>query len=162
MARGNDIIVNADPRGFIEEGYVTDTSLPGTHLEIVPATNPIGGRFSYRARSLANGSPGPVIVLLNDWEQGQIAAPTVTPTANTGGHKFYYPLPGDDLNCLMAESAGTGTSGENLIGDTLSINDSGFLMAGTGTSKPYRLLDRSVLNTKATRLTWVKFLGSYA
>lgn len=162
MARGNTIIVNADPKGFFEEGYVTDTSLPGTHMEIVPATNPVGMRFSYRARSTANGGPGGTILLINDWEQGQIAAPTVTPTANTGGHKLYYPLPGDEVNALVAESSGTGTSGENLIGDSLSLNDSGFLMAGTGTEKPYRLLDRSVLNTKATRLLWVKFLGSYA
>ena len=162
MARGNAIIVNADPKGFVEEGYVTDQSLPGTHMEIVPATNPIGGRFSFRARSSANGAPGGTILLINDWEQGQIAAPATTPTANTGGHKLYYVLPGDDVNALVAESAGTGTSGENLIGDSLSLNDSGFLMAGTGTVKPYRLLDRSVLNTKATRLLWVKFLGSYA
>lgn len=163
MARGAAIVLNGAAHGFWEEGIVTDTSLPGTHMEIVPNTNPVGGRFSWRARSAANGAAGPTVILVNNWEEGQVAAPSTTPTANTGGHKLYWPLPGDELNALVAESAGTGTSGENLIGDRLSINDSGLLMAGGAlTEKPYYLLDRSALASKATRLLWVKFLGSYA
>lgn len=163
MARGNAIVLNAAAYGFWEEGIVTDQSLPGTHMEIVPNVNPTGARFSWRAKSAAAGVACPTVLLINDWEQGQIAAPTTTPTANTSGHKLYWPLPGDDVNALVAESAGTGTSGENLIGDRLAINSSGFLMAGGAlTVRPYYLLDRSAVFTKATRLLWVKFLGSYA
>src|SRR5262245_23392713 len=122
MARGAAIVINADVKGNWDEGIVTDTSKPGTHMEIVPAVAPTGGRFSYRARSAANGAKGPILILVNDWEQGQVA--TTAMVANTGGHKFYWPLPGDDLNCLVAESTGTGTSGENAIGDKLAVNTS--------------------------------------
>lgn len=161
MARGAAIVVNADNRGYWDEGIVTDTSKPGTHMEIVPATNPTGGRFSYRARSAANGAKGPIVLLLNDWEQGIVA--TTATVANTGGHKLYWPLPGDDLNCLVAESSGTGTSGENAIGDRLAVNTSGLLMAGGAlATQPYWLLDRTGLETYASALKWVKYLGSFA
>lgn len=161
MARGSAIVINADARGNWEEGKVTDTSLPGTFMEIVPATNPEAGRFSWRARSLANGAIGPVVILVNDWEQGHVA--TLAVVANTGGHKLYWPLPGDELNALVAESTGTGTSGENAIGDRLSINTSGRLMAGGAlATRPFWLLDRTGLETYTTALKWVKFLGCTA
>lgn len=161
MARGLAIVVNADPKGLWEEGYINDTSKPGTHVTIVTNTNPVGGRFFFQAVSRANGSKGPVLILVNDWEQGQIA--TTAMVSGTGGHKMYWPLPGDELNCIVAESSGTGTSGENLIGDLLAINDSGFLMAGGAlATQPYWLLDRSALQTKVTALRWVKYLGSFA
>lgn len=161
MAQGLAIIVDGDPHGNFNEGYISGTPKPGTHLEIVPATAPVGGRFTWRARTAANGSKGPIVVLVNDFEQGHVATDAVV--SGTGGHKMYWPLPGDDLNCLVAESTGTGTSGENAIGDRLAVNTSGMLMAGGSlATQPYYLLDRTGLESYATSLRWVKFLGSFA
>lgn len=160
MARGNAIILTADPKGVFDEGIINDTSKPGTFMEIVPATGPTSGRFTWRARSAANGAKGPVVILLNNWEEGQLAT-----SAYTSGDrcKLYWPLPGDDLNALVAESSGTGTSGENAIGDRLAINTSGMLMAGGSlATQPFYLLDRTGLDAYATALRWVKYLGSFA
>src|SRR4051812_5417543 len=148
MARGAPIVVNSDPKGNWEPLILNDTSKPGTFLTIVTNTNPVGGTFTFQAVSRANGAKGPVLILVNDWEQGQTAAANFANVASTGGHKGYWPLPGDELNALVAESTGTGTSGENLIGDLLAINDSGFLMAGGAlATQPFWLLDRSALQT---------------
>lgn len=160
MAQGNAIVVNADPKGVVIEGVLSGATSPGTHMEIVPATAPTSGnKFTWRARSSANGATGPIIVLLNDWEQGGAATSSI---ASGGLIKMYAPLPGDQLNCRVAESSGTGTAGANLIGDRLSVNTSGLLMAGTSTVQPYYLLDRTGLDTYTTALKWVMFLGAYA
>lgn len=163
MTRGAAIVLNSMFRGNWENLVLNDTSKPGTFLGIVAATNPVGGAFLWQARGLTPGSPGPVLILVNDWEQGQTAAANFPNVASTGGHKGYWPLPGDELNALVAESSGTGTSGENNIGDRLAIRADGLLLAGGSlTSQPFYLLDRSSLAAKATALRWVKFLGSYA
>lgn len=161
MARGLSIVINADARGNWDEGYISGTPKPGTHVEIVPATAPVGGRFTWRARSAANGAKGPIVLLVNDYEQGHIATDAVV--TGTGGHKLYWPLPGDDLNCLVAESSGTGTSGSNALGDRLAVNTSGMLMAGGSlATQPYYLLDLTGTDAYATSLRWVKYLGSFA
>lgn len=156
MAQNIPIVLSADPHGTWMEGKLTDTSLPGTHVEIVPATAPVGGRFSWRARSSANGAADPIVFTVNMWEAGHTV--TTTPTANDRA-KFYWPKNGEEFNLRVAESSGTGTLGENLIGDRLSVNNSGMLMAGTSTSKPYYLLDRTGLDTYTTALKWVQYLG---
>lgn len=159
MAQLTALVLNADNRGKWGEGVISGTPNPGIFLEIVPATNPVSGRFTWRARSAANGAFGPVVELVNNWETGQ----GVT-TAYTSGDrcKMYWPLPGDELNAVVAESSGTGTLGENLIGDRLSINNSGQLMAGTSNQQCFYLLDRTGLDTYTTALKWVQFLGSNA
>lgn len=159
MASGNAIIVNADPRGNFGEGVLSGATYPGVHLEIVPATNPVSERYTWRARSSANGAAGPIVVLLNDWEQGGTGTDQIATAVRV---KFYWPLPGDKMNCRVAESSGTGTSGSNLIGDRLSVNTSGLLMAGTSTVQPYYLLDRTGLDTYTTALKLVLYLGGYA
>lgn len=156
MAQGTPIVLSADPKGVWMEGKLTDTSLPGTHVEIVPATAPVGGRFSWRARSSANGAADPCVFTVNMWEAG--ATVTTTPTANDRG-KFYWPFNGEEYNLRVAESSGTGTASQNAIGDRLSVNDSGLLIAGTSTSKPYYLLDRTGLDVYTTALKWVQYLG---
>ena len=160
MALGVAIVANADAKGRWCEGVLSGTPSPGTFMEILPATNPVSGRYSFRARSSAGGSADAVLIMVNNWEGGQINT-----TAGTSGDrvKLYWPLPGDELNALVAESAGTGTSGENLIGDRLAINSSGLLYAGGSlTQRPFWLIDRTGLSATATSLRLVWYIGHAA
>src|SRR5262252_5965258 len=69
--KGTEIIVSAYPRGVREECVISGTPKPGTCLEIVPATLPINGRFTYRLVTRANGSKGPVVIAEKDRLQGK-------------------------------------------------------------------------------------------
>ncbi len=159
MALGNAIILNSDFKGLIQAIKLSGATLPGTFMEIVPATAPVSGIWTFRAVSRANGAVGCVCILLSQWEEGGLATTSI---ASAQWAKIYWPLNGDELNAVVGESSGTGTSGQNLLGDTLSISDSGTLMAGTSTAKPFWLLDRTDLATYAAALKRVQYLGSYA
>jgi hypothetical protein len=111
-------------------------------MERVPATEPVNGRYTYRAvQTGSNGDRRPIYVLLSDSTQG------VTPDINgantmTSGRQIqlYVPLPGDELNLLVKNIAGT--SDKFAIGDKLMIEGaSGKLLAGTGAavSQPFEV-----------------------
>jgi hypothetical protein len=113
MSKGNTIIVSTEPRGRKFEGIVSGTPAPGTLMEPVPATEPIGGRFTFRFyQPSADGDPRPVIVLLDDSLQGFL----MTTAYVTGTEAFLYcPIVGELLNMLVRDIAGTGDS--HAIGD---------------------------------------------
>lgn len=145
MSLGEGIILNGqEPKGRFMEGTITDTSLPGTIMEVVPATEPLMGRYSFRAASIgSDGDARPQFLLLPDHLQGGIA--TQAYTAGRRGY-LYVPLPGDDLNLLMKNISGT--SDHFAIGDAISISNNGKGIAATGASKPYIMME-----TQAAGLT---------
>ena len=129
MALGNTILIQSEPHGTFLSGYVSGTPKPGTCMEVYPATEPIGNLFTYRVyQPGTDGERRPVIVLLEDENQG--VGPT---TAYTSGRlcRMYCPVPGEQLNMLMADVAGTGD--DHAIGDVLMIDTgTGKLIVTTG------------------------------
>lgn len=129
MAFGNEIIIVSEPKGTFIEGIISGTPKPGTCMEVTPSTSAVSGDFTYRVSSMANGRKRLVMVLLNDALQGRLA--TDAYTTGTRG-QMYCPLPGEDLNMLVKKESGTGTLGEENIGDLLQITSTGLLEAETG------------------------------
>ncbi len=136
---GNDIIVSANPEGKFLEGIVSGTPKPGTVMEISGFTM-VGGKFTWRVyQPGTDGKRRLIAVLLENNLEGKTASDAYV----TGTRCFLYcPLPGEELNMLLADVAGTGddhTAGETLIVDT----GTGKLIATTGSpeSEPFRLLE---------------------
>ena len=106
MARGNEIIVSADPQGRHLEGYVSGTPAPGTVMQIKPGIEPIAGAYTWEPFNAdADGDQRMIVILLPDQLQGK----TATDAYADGDRCFLYcPLPGEELNVLVA-APGTGT-----------------------------------------------------
>jgi hypothetical protein len=131
MAKGNEIIVSAEPCGRFLEGIVYGTPKPGTVMQLKAATEPVGGRFTWEVANYdADGDQRLVAVLLPDQLQGK----TATDAYVSGERCFLYcPLPGDELNMLVTD-INTGTSDTFAIGDLLMVDDgTGKLVDTTGT-----------------------------
>jgi len=159
--KGTEIIVSAYPRGVREECVISGTPKPGTCLEIVPATLPINGRFTYRLVTRANGSKGPVVIAEKDRLQGKTELDAYV--SGTQGF-IYWPQAGEEFNMVIRETVGTGTAGIVNIGDLLAIEaGTGELMAaGALASAPFQLLEHPSEPIKADTLHWVKYLGNQA
>ncbi len=131
MAKGNEIILSADPRGVFKEGIIDGTPKPGTVMQVKAATEPIGGRHTWEVADYgADGDQRLVAVLLADWAQGKTAD-----NAYADGDRcfLYCPVAGEELN-MRISAAGTGTGDAIAIGALLMVDDgTGLLVATTGT-----------------------------
>jgi hypothetical protein len=125
----NTIIVSSPPRGVIEEVLISGTPKPGTCMTVLAATEPVAGKFTYEAYNRdADGDRAEVAVLLEDELQGLLV--TTAYVAATQA-RVYFPAPGELLQMLMANIAGTGDA--FAIGDYFIIDDStGKLIDTTG------------------------------
>lgn len=157
--RGSKILINANSRGRRDEGTITDTSKPGTHMEIVPATAMIAGRFSYRACSAAAGAKGPRIVLLENWVVGKIYSDAYAANERCF---LYWPEVGDELNLILGDVAGTGDAAI-AIGDVYGVNNDGKLKRNSSyTSTPYQAQEAVAAGLTADYLLWVAYRGDQA
>ena len=157
MARGNEIVVSANPRGVFTEGYVGAgiTPKPGQIMQIDPTVALKGGRHTwklYTGGANGNRPKGPLAVMLPDPDQGKIA----TQAYAAGDRCFLYcPLPGEELNLLMkfGDVSDTHAAGEILIVE----NTTGKVIATAGTpqSAPFVLLESLTLT--ADTLVWTMF-----
>jgi hypothetical protein len=168
MAKGNGIIVSAQPRGVFKEGYIVGTPKPGTCVVLVPGqTAPDDtGRWNYEpaGTTAASGTIGmsadgdriPVGVLLEDALQGKLA----TDAYVTGDRcRIYFPLPGEDLNVLYQNQSGT--ADDVAIGQPLIIDDGTgkvLISASTPESEPFIALE-VVTDPTADQLIWVEATG---
>lgn len=162
MSKGTEIIISANPQGKFEECVISGTPLPGTCMELVPGTAPIGGKFTFRNVTRANGAKGPVCVLLPDRDQGKLA--TDAYVSGTRGF-LYWPIAGEELNMLLRETSGTGTTGEVAIGDLLAIEKAtGELMAaGALASAPFQLREHvGGAISAGDQLVWTQYIGNQA
>lgn len=161
--KGETIIINSEPKGVFKEGIISGTPKPGTVMELVPSTVPVGGRFTWRAvtsRS-ANGAKGLMAVLLEDKLQGKL----ITDAYVSGTRGFLYcPIAGEELNMLLDYPGGTGTSDEDDIGELLTFeNGTGKLIpAGSYASAPFMLLENLDTAITADTLVWTMYLGNQA
>lgn len=132
--RGNEILLSADPKGRFIEGIITDTSKPGTILEIVPGSTLLNGRHKWRASSLAQGRPRAIAVLLEDHLQGK--GPTDAYVANTQCF-IYFPISGDEMNMLVdIVGTGTGATVGSSVGELLEANPDGHLTLEVSVTAP--------------------------
>jgi hypothetical protein len=159
MARGQEIIVNAEPKGRFTEGYVTTAEKPGTVLQIDPSVALKGGRHTYKVYQPGTDGEqpvGPFWVLLPDRLQGRLQTDAYT----AGDRCFLYaPLPGDELNLLVLNLAGTADDhalGEKLVVDT----GTGKLIATTGSPETeVAVLLEAITDPTADTLAWVMWSG---
>lgn len=161
MARGNRIIVTADPKGNFLEGYIAagETPKPGTILQIDPTVALKGGRHTwkiYNRDADGNHPLGPFAVLIEDLKQGK-----TTSDAFVAGTRcqMYCPLPGDELNLLVANIAGT--ADDHAAGEILMVDDStGMMIATTGTPESEcAVLLEAITDPVADTLSWVMWSG---
>ena len=133
---GNKIVLTPEPRGRRIEGVIETALYPGTVVQVKPGSElDAGNRLTWRAFDASgSGAPGLIGVLDFDWQQGKTyAEPYVA-----GRRGFiYFPLPGDELNMLIADLAGTGATSDFSVGDLLMVQDgTGLLIdAGIGTAQ---------------------------
>ena len=160
MARGNCIVVSANPRGQFVEGImgVGLTPKPGTIMEIDPSVALKWGRHTWKlyAPGTSGAKPrGPLIVLREDPYQGK----TVSDAYAAGDRAFgYVPLAGDELNLLREDIAGTGD--DQALGDVLIPKTAtGKLIATTGTPSVTFVALEAITDPVADTLTWVRYGG---
>lgn len=159
MARGNSIIVSANPRGVFMEGYIATAEKPGTVLQCDATVALKGGRHTFKVFQPGTDGEhplGPLYVLLADRLLGKDNT-----TAYVAGDRgfLYSPLPGEELNMILLDVAGTGD--DHTIGEKLMIDTgTGKLIATTGSpeSEPFELLE-TVTDPVADTLAWVLYSG---
>lgn len=163
MALGNKIVLTPEPRGrFIE--YVVEGALyPGTIVQTKAATErDVGNRLTCQAYNKSgSGAPGLIGVLLEDIQQGKTVLDVYT-TLKRG--LVYFPLPGDELNCLIGDVSGTSATSDFAIGDRLMVQDgTGLLidaLSGTAAalSAPFEVQE-TLTDLAANTLCHVMFTG---
>lgn len=140
-ARGNKIILSANPQGKFLEGIVDGTPKPGTVMQIkTPFSN--NGRHeweAYTTNSPQNGNRRLIAVLLEDDNQGKL----ITDAYVDGTRCFLYvPIAGEELNMLILNLSGT--ADDHAAGELLMVNDGDgklVVSAGTPESEPFMLLE---------------------
>jgi hypothetical protein len=157
MARGNEIVITANPKGNFIEGVINDTSKPGTIMQVQAATEMVSGEHTWVAA--APGTDGKkvlVAVLLSDDLQG--FGPSQAYVAGTRG-RMYCPVPGDDINVRVGEVAGTGNT--FAIGDRFIIDaESGLLVPESGSPQDTIFVCMETITQAAGgTLVWCRYLG---
>lgn len=125
---GSKIIVTENPRGYKKSCTVSGTPKPGTVMEMDRATTAKSGVYTWQpygtdAASGGNGVTNDgdrkiIAVLLEQWAVGK----TYNDAYVSGERgELYFPLPGDELNMILQNQAGTGDSFG--IGDELMVDD---------------------------------------
>jgi len=136
MARGNEIIVNSNPRGVFEEGYVTtgETFIPGMVVQRDPTVALQGGRHTYKIynRDADGDRPAGAFWVVTNL-LGTLLGKTVTESIAAGGRvALYSPIRGEEINLLVGNLSGT--SDDHVAGEILMVDDgTGKLIATAGT-----------------------------
>lgn len=146
MAKGNSIIVSGEPRGKFLEGKISGTSKPGTWMQIKASdgVDEATGRFTWEPYAPGtNGHRKLVAILLPDSLQGKLA----TDAYVTGTRCFLYcPVPGEELNVLCDDVAGTGSASDFTTGEELmGVTGTGLFIRASGSeeSAPFQVLEDS-------------------
>lgn len=173
MARGNGIIVTAEPKGNFFEGIISGTPKPGTIVEIKSidangvitweAAGTTAANSTYSGMS-ADGTRLPTGVLL--CSQDHAACPlnqdATTAYADGDGCAVYFPIMGDRLNCLLKDESGTAADQDFTRGITKLIVDDGtgklIASAGSPESEPFLAMETAT-DVAADQLLEVMFTG---
>lgn len=145
-ARGGKILISAAPRGRFIQGVISGTPKPGVCLSISSVFT-MGGWHTWVPFSASSGHKRLVAVLLEDELRGgaldeAYVSGSIVP--------IYIPLPGDELNMLLADVGGTGDT--HAVLEQLMIETAtGKLIAdSSGESEPFTLLEAQAALTADT------------
>lgn len=159
MSLGNRIIVSADEKGKHMEGILQGALKPGTVVQRDASVALVGGRASYKVftRDADGDHPaGAFWVLLEDMLQGK----SMTDAYADGDRCFLYsPQPGDELNLLYGNIAGT--ADDHALGE-IGVVDTGtgkiIVTTGSPECEVCQLLE-VVTDPTADFLAWVEWSG---
>jgi len=165
--KGSRILITSKPRGVFEQVKIVGTPKPGTVMEIDAAVEPVANVFSYQCYGTtaasggnhvsADGDRKVIAVLLEKNDEGMIYSQAYT-AGDLG--TIYYPLPGEQLNMLFQDVAGTGDT--QAIGDEFMVDDgTGKLLAcdSDAESQPFTCLETMAAGT-ADKWIQCRFNGS--
>src|SRR5262245_10364868 len=171
MAKGNRIIVSAQPKGVFEEIFGSGTPKPGTVMELKTGVALKGGRWTYEpaGTTAASGSRGMaadgdriginVLLCFIDHAScppGKLA----TDAYATGEHgAIYWPCNGEELNMLFFNQAGT--ADDVGINDKMIVDDGTgqvFVSTGSVESEPFLSLE-ALVDPTADALLWMKYIA---
>jgi hypothetical protein len=158
MARGNCIVVSSNPLGHFEGGYIATAEKPGTFVQMDATVALKAGRHTWKVyQPGADGENplGPVGILTEDRLQGKTA--TDAYAAGAFVPTIYIPQPGDELNALVANLAGT--ADDHALGEKMMIDHgTGKLVATTGSPEnEHCVLLEAITDPTADTLAWVRF-----
>ena len=154
MSTKNAIILSPNPRGVFYEGTITGAISPGTVMQ-VDVSEGVDGNGHFTWEPYAPGTDGDrrlVAVLLPNELLGKVA----TDAYATGDHGFVYcPVPGELMNMLVANVAGT--SDTFAVGDLMMVNTGdGKLIATTGSPESEPFFVKEAVTTALTADTLVE------
>jgi len=163
--RGNEIVVTpaTEQKGVRDEGYVKtgETHYPGMIVQRDASVALIGGRHTYKIYATGTDGALPVgafWVVTND--AGALRGAKVTDSYAAGEKEsLYAPQPGEELNLLLKDIAGTGD--DHALGEILIVDDAtGKLIATTGSpaTKVAQLLE-TVTDPTGDTLAWCQWSG---
>lgn len=157
MARGQRIVVCADPKGMFEWGYLGGAYSPGTVLQRDPTVALKGGKHTYVPYTPgADGAnpKGGYWVLIEDLMQ---AKTNVTAYASGDFAPLYSPRMGEELNLLVADVAGT--ADDHLLGEKMMLKSgTGKLIVTSGTpADEVAQLQEAITDPTADTLAWVQW-----
>lgn len=174
MAKGNGIIVSAEPRGKFEECYISGTPKPGTVMELKIGTAQKGGRWTYEPAGTtannstysgmaADGNRMPIAVLCSGVESMSGPPGGLQDTAYADGDRgmVYFPVPGEELNMILKDESGTAGDQDFVPGTKLIVDDgTGKLIASAGSpeSEPFICLETKA-DLAADYLSWCMYTG---
>jgi len=130
MKGTNQIIVTGAPKGTTDEGIVAagETFAPGMIVQKDPTVALVGGKHTYKLYDRANDGDRPagaywVVTELLLTEQGKAITDLDTFDTYAAGDRVsvYAPLPGEQVNLLFKNVAGT--ADDVLAGDLLIADD---------------------------------------
>ena len=165
MARGNSILVTAPdhPKGVFNEGYVAtgQTHYPGMIVQRDPTVALKGGRPTFKIydRAADGDQPAGAFWVVTE-KMNTLQGKTMSDSYAAGDRiEVYSPLPGEELNLLVGNLAGTGD--DHAAGEILMVDDgTGKLIATTGTPETeVALLLESITDPTADTLAWCEWSG---
>lgn len=154
-ARGRTILITAHPQGRFLEGTILGTPKPGVVMSIETPFYE-GGWHRWEPFAGSSGHRGLIAVLLEDKLQGK----TVDDAYVTGTRGFLYcPIPGEELNMLIADVEGTGDT--HLVLEQLMVQTAtGKLIAQSSPeAEPFILLQAIATAQTADTLYPCMFTG---
>jgi hypothetical protein len=150
------------PQGKFMEGYIAtgETPKPGTVMQVDPTVALKGGRHTYKAYAPGVDGENPlgsIWVLREDQFNGD----RDETTAYAAGDRcfLYSPLPGEELNMLVENLAGT--NDDHAAGEKLMVNHgTGKLIITTGSPEnEHFVLLETITDPTADTLAWVQYAG---
>lgn len=163
MARGNSIIVDAEPQGKFTEGYVAtgQTFYPGMVVQRDATVALISGRHTYKYYDRAADGDQPIGAFWIVTERLNAMFGKSMSDSYTAGERcsLYSPMAGEELNLLVANLSGT--ADDHALDEILMVDDgTGKLVATTGSpeTEVAQLLE-AITDPTADTLAWVQWSG---